>query len=298
MKRILTLCALLAAVFTGCVPSTAQDEPFRILTSFHPIYALVSTVSANIDGVSVDVLAGPQTGCLHDYQLSTADLRKLETADVLVINGAGMEPFLDKVLAQYPDLPIIDSSKGVPLLGATSNNENFNPHIWMSLTNAMTQVDNIVGGLSAVDSAHGALYAQAGVQTIKSLRKEWRKCSDLLAAYKGRDIVIFHESLAYLADEFGLNVLSTIQTEENTQPTAAALSDTIALIKKANKDVPLFTEEQYTASAAEAIAAETGAKIYELNTMVYAGDSPETDFLDAVKQNRATLAAALKSEDA
>ena len=57
-----------------------------------------------------------QTGCLHDYQLTPQDLKTLENADILIINGAGMESFLDDIISQYPNLEIIDASSGLNLL--------------------------------------------------------------------------------------------------------------------------------------------------------------------------------------
>ena len=87
-----------------------------MVTSFYPVYIMALNITEGIDGVSVDNMAGQQTGCLHDYQLQNRDMQNLETADAFVINGAGMESFLSKVLEQLPELPVVDSSEGISLL--------------------------------------------------------------------------------------------------------------------------------------------------------------------------------------
>ena len=58
----------------------------------------------------------PQSGCLHDYELSPADMKALEYADLFVINGAGMEAFIDEVKKAYPDLAIAEAAKDIPLI--------------------------------------------------------------------------------------------------------------------------------------------------------------------------------------
>ena len=89
-------------------------------------------------------LTGPTTGCLHDYQLSPDNRITLSGASLLAVNGAGAESFLDGVLAQSPDLPVVDTSAGVPLIESGEHHEHeghdhseqeevfYNEHIWTS----------------------------------------------------------------------------------------------------------------------------------------------------------------------
>ena len=100
--------------------------PFRIVTSFYLMYIATINITQGIDGVEVTNMTKPQTGCLHDYQLATGDLKTLEKADAFVINGAGMEAFLDKVVNQQKALKIIDASKDIPLL---KDGDEENPHV-------------------------------------------------------------------------------------------------------------------------------------------------------------------------
>lgn len=86
-----------------CGPEGTAEEKL-IVTSFYPMYVFTQNVAAGIEGVRVENMAQQSVGCLHDYQLQTRDMAMIEEADVLVINGGGMEQFMDKVTAQRADL--------------------------------------------------------------------------------------------------------------------------------------------------------------------------------------------------
>ena len=90
----------------------ARDD-ILVMTSCNPIYIATSNVVGDIDGVTVENLSQPTTGCLHDYTLTTEDMKNLAACDVLVVNGGGMEGYLDDVIAAYPNLAIIDTFEAV-----------------------------------------------------------------------------------------------------------------------------------------------------------------------------------------
>ena len=111
MKRLLTL---LLALLLLALPACAAGE--TVVTSFFPIYVFALNLTQGIDGVRVESLTAPETGCLHDYQLQTGDMKLLNRADVFLINGAGMEGYLANVFEAFPELPVVDASVGVALL--------------------------------------------------------------------------------------------------------------------------------------------------------------------------------------
>lgn len=123
--KILSLLLLVLSVaLVGCGSGTKTAdqpadkktaEPFRIVTSFYPMYVAAINITDGIDGVEVHNMTKPQTGCLHDYQLMTEDMKTLENADAFIINGAGMEDFMDKVTEQQKELKVIDASRGIEL---------------------------------------------------------------------------------------------------------------------------------------------------------------------------------------
>jgi zinc transport system substrate-binding protein len=268
--------------------NTTPGKPFTIVTSFYPMYITTINVTKEVPGVKVVNMTEPLTGCLHDYQLKPGDINTLAEAQVFVINGAGMETFLSKVVEQLPNLKVIDASKNIPLI--ISEGEN-NPHVWVSISNAILQTKNIGLQLAELDTEHAAQYS-ANTTTYTGKLEELRaKMHQALDDIKNRDIVTFHEAFPYFAQEFNLRIAAVIEREPNSEPSAAELADTIQIIKKSNIKA-LFAEPQYSTKAAEIIASETGAKVFTLDPAVN-GPMTADAYLKIMEANMRVLEEAL-----
>lgn len=295
-NMLFCLLASLCLLLTGCggtnTAGGGKDGSFHIVTSFYPMYVATINITHGVDGVTVTNMTKPQTGCLHDYQLMTEDMKTLEKADAFVINGAGMESFLDKVIEQQKTLKIINASKGIELL---KDDGEENPHVWLSVTDAILQVKNIAEQLKAADPKHADAYEKNAAAYIKKLEALKAEMHAALDTAPNKDIVTFHEAFPYFAKEFGLNIISVVEREPGTEPTPAELKETIEQVKKLPVKV-LFTEPQYSPSAAETIARETGAKIYTLDPVVTgeANDQAINAYIDTMKKNMETLKTALQ----
>ena len=95
------------------------DDMLTVVTSFYPMYiAALNIVDGvdGVDGVRLENLSEPQTGCLHDFQLTPEDMKLLSTADVFVINGGGIESFMSDVAKAYPKLDVVEACEDVALL--------------------------------------------------------------------------------------------------------------------------------------------------------------------------------------
>ena len=116
MNRIIKICSclmLIMLVFSSCSKETVDTSKFNIVTSFYPMYIATANIVEGVEDVELRNLTATTTGCLHDYQLTTANMITLSTADALIINGSGMETFIDKTLETYSELKVIDSSIGI-----------------------------------------------------------------------------------------------------------------------------------------------------------------------------------------
>ena len=109
---LLLICTLLASLFavSGAV---AAEAKVRVLATTYPVYLITRAVTQSSPDVQVDLLIPAQTGCPHDYALTPRDMQKLAKARIVVINGLGMEAFLEKPLAAAGKITVVDSSKGV-----------------------------------------------------------------------------------------------------------------------------------------------------------------------------------------
>ncbi|PKM78221.1 MAG: zinc ABC transporter substrate-binding protein [Firmicutes bacterium HGW-Firmicutes-15] len=270
--------------------SSVSEKKITIVTSFYPIYISTINVTRDIPGVQVVNMTKPQTGCLHDYQLTPDDLKTLEKADVFVISGAGMEAFLDKVIKQQPNLKIIEASQGIKLLKNEKGEEN--PHVWVSISSNIAQVKNIAEQLGATDIINAPKYKSNSEEYVKKLETLNYKMHEALDGVKNKNIVTFHEAFPYFAQEFNLHIAAVVEREPGSEPSPQELKDTIKTIQDSEIKA-LFAEPQYSIKAAETIARETGAKVYTLDPVV-TGDSTLNSYINIMEQNLTSLEDALK----
>lgn len=311
-KRVvlfLSIIMLSAYIVSGCAkpsnsnPPDKNDENMTIITSFYPIYLHVINIAKDIPGVKVLNMTEPQTGCLHDYQLSPEDIKTLNVADVFVVNGGGMESFMDKILSQLDKMPIIDASEHIELIEEDHHDHDhdddhdheFNPHVWVSVTGAIEQVEQIAKELALLDSANKEHYLQNAseyVGKLEELKKEMHLSLDNIS---NKNIVTFHEAFSYFAKEFGFNIVGTIVTETGSEPSAKELSKVIEEIKEHDVKA-VFTEPQFTSKAADLISKEAGVDLYTLDPVVTSGPTlkEEDEYIKKMKENLQTLEEALK----
>lgn len=296
MKKLLAMLLVAMLLPVGAMAQT-------IVTSFYPIYLFTLNLTDGIDGLEVRNMAAPGTGCLHDYQLQTSDMKKLAEADAFLINGAGMESYLANVMEAFPSLPVVDASTGIELLCSDESDHDehedhdhgkYNAHVWLDAGNAQIMVSNLAKGLMAAcpDAAQAiAANRDAYLARLNALDEE---ITAALADLPYRDIITFHEAFPYFAKAYGLNVAAVVNREPGDALSPAALAALVKLVKELGAP-PLFTEPQYEDMAAQTLARETGAKVYTLDPMV---TGPETDvpltyYEDVMRANVQVLLTAL-----
>ncbi len=291
IATVLSIVLIPLLLFTGCGSKTTagnkeKSDKLVIATSFYPMYIFTQNITMDVPGVKVVNMTKPTTGCLHDYSITTEDMKKLHEAGILVVNGAGMESFMDKVIDQQPDLKIIDAGESIKLI------KGDNPHLWVSISNAIKQVRNIGTKLAELDPDNADKYRKNMEAYIKKLEAERVKMHNVLDGIKNRNIITFHEAFPYFAKEFNLNIAGVVEREPNSEPSARELSDTIKMIKKL-KVKAIFAEPQYSSKAADTIANETGTKVYTLDPVVTGPMKPEA-YIEIMDNNLKILKEALK----
>ena len=303
MSKLLFLLVISSVLLAGCSDSKqhsgavnsnpAMKKNFIVVTSFYPVYISTINVTRDVPGVEVINMTKSQTGCLHDYQLTPEDLKTLEKANAFVINGADMEAFLDKAVKQQQQLKVIDASKNIALL--TDQNGEKNPHVWVSITNAIVQVQNIADQLSAIDPGNAEKYKKNAGEYQKKLETLRDTMQKTLTGTKNREIITFHEAFPYFAKEFNLNIVAVIEREPGSDPSPKELAETIEKVK-ASQIKALFAEPQYSSKAADTISRETGAKVYILDPVVTGEAKPGAydDYIRAMEKNSNTLLEALQ----
>lgn len=293
MKKLLALLLLLT-----CFPVFAQAE--TVVTSFYPIYLFALNLTDGIDGLTVRNLAAPDTGCLHDYQLQAGDMKTLNEADLFLINGAGMESYLENVFEAFPNLPVVDASVGIELMAADQEGISvgesetlYNAHVWLDAKNAALMAANLAAGLIAAFPDKAEPIAANRDAYLLRLAGLDEMLTAGLADVSKRDIVTFHEAFPYFAKAYGLNVVAVVNREPGDALSPASLGQLVLLLRDLGAP-PLFVEPQYDDLAAQTLARETGSAIYSLDPVVTGPeDPPLTYYEDVMLANLATLQQAL-----
>lgn len=264
-----------------------EEERLTVVTSFYPMYVAAENVIGNNENVKLENLSEPQTGCLHDYQLTSEDMKLLSTADVFIVNGGGIETFLTDVAAEYPDLVIINACEDLELLEE-------NAHAWMNMEDYCVQVQTICDGMSAVDWENARQYGQnteVYLEKVNALREEY---SDAVRALKGQPVILFHEAYEYVADEFGLEVAGVMDLDEERQVSAGEVADILSVIETENVRV-ILAEELYGRDMGDMMEKETDVRVVYLDTMTR-GEYDADSYLDGMRSNLELLIQAFETD--
>ena len=282
-------------------PCMALSE--TIVTSFYPVWLITLNLTAGLeDQVNVRNLAAPSVGCLHDYQLQTADMKVLSEADAFLVNGAGMEAFLPEISRAFPDLPVIVASEGIDLLSDSSAVEILeseesgeeNAHIWLDPARAVRMAENLAAGLIRILPDAEPVISSNLADFRNRLEQLDLLLREGLKDLPSRDIVTFHEAFPYFAAAYGLNVVAVVNKEPGEVLTPSQMARLIQEIERLGNP-PLFVEPQYTDLSAQTLSRETGSPVYSLDPIV---TGPETDvpldyYETVMLQNMNTLIEAL-----
>ena len=300
----LTALMMAAIVFASAVisllagASAKDDGKLRIVATFYPVYVAALNVADGVDGVEVINLTPSHAGCLHDYQLTPNNMITLTEADVLVINGAGAESFLDSAYGQFPSLPVVDTSKGVALVESSHHHEEeedsahsddseefYNEHIWTSPSDYIQQVENLRDGLIAADPSHAAAYRANAVQYIAQIEDVRQQLLDAAAKLPTTACITFHDSLLYFCKELGLNPVASLSMGEESGVSAADLANAEQAAAKAGKILLLY-DSQYPAEYTYVADSAAYSRILIMDSAVSTnGSSSKTAWLDAMQRN-------------
>lgn len=286
----------LSLLFTaGCGAVVTDNTDSVIAVSFYPIYIFTLNLTQEIDGLTVTCMAEQSSGCLHDYTLTARDAKLLNDADVFVINGAGLETFLEDVSETVEDLPVVDSSEGIEFLCSHhhgeeehhGHNHEDNSHIWLSVENAKKQVLNIKNGLIKNYPQYEKQINKNYEEYIVRLNGLSDELKSTYQAAQGQKIITFHAAYEYMAEESGLEIIECIESDEGGEPSAKKIAHICDIIPE--QDVKaIFVEPDYNGSAAEILAAETDVKIYVLNP-VTRGEVTLSAYEDIMRENIQTI---------
>ncbi|MDR1440398.1 MAG: metal ABC transporter substrate-binding protein [Clostridiales bacterium] len=295
---------------------TGAGEKLKVYASFYPMYDFAARIGGNMADVSNMVPPGTEP---HDWEPAAADMAGLESADIFIYNGAGLEHWAGDILGalQNESLIAVEASAGIALMeghsddehgnervgeedadgdvGGHGDDEGFDPHVWLSPKNAKVQLLNIKNAFVLADPGNADLYEanySAAAAEMDALDREY---AGAISALPDKDIIVSHQAFGYLCSEYGLNQVPIEGLSPDSEPDPARMAEIIEFANEHGVRV-IFFEELVSPKVAETIAGAIGAQTDVLSPIeglsdeeIAAGD----DYFSVMRQNLKAIERAL-----
>ena len=288
LAAILVICLLLTGAYVKKQEKTVPEGDFLVVTSFYPMYIAAMNLTEGVEGLQLENLSEPQTGCLHDFQLTPEDMKLLSGADLFLVNGGGIESFLTEVAEAYPGLTILEACGDLQLLKEESlGEEEENAHAWMSIPAYRQIIETMSRGLALADPAHADLYEKNRRTYDSKLATLQEQQEGLASLLKGTKIISFHEAYAYVAEDYGLEIVSTMDLDEERQVSAGEVAQVLSAIDEEGVDL-ILAEELYGSGMGQTILQEREVSVLYLDPLTR-GEYEADAYLEGMEANQLLL---------
>lgn len=294
----LLLIAALAAFASARAARSGQIDASTLVVTSNTVLA---DLVANVGGDKVQVRALAPAGTdPHTFQPTPDAIKVLSRARIVFFNGAGLEEWWDKTIrsVKKSEVPVIELSKGLVTIRMPghSHAEGQDPHVWLDPNLVKEYADRIRVGLSQVDTANAAAYAdRARVYQAKLGELDaWIRAEVERIPPARRKIVTFHNAFQYFANRYGLAVKGFVVVSPGKEPSAKALAELTRRIKQ--EQIPaVFAEADFNPKMLEALAKDAGVKVV---TNLYDGSlssgPPADTYINMMRHNVTQMVNALK----
>jgi zinc transport system substrate-binding protein len=310
--------AIASTALAACEQATAPAPPPParplVVASFYALYDFAQNVAGDRAEVVALVPPGVEP---HDWEPAPRDVAQLQKAKVFIFNGAGFEPWVDKLDADVRagGALVVTATEGLPLRkaaraghghdrdhghrhGQSQAGEALDPHAWLDPVLAKTQVERIREGLAQADPANAAAYDEAARAYAARLDALHEAFQDGLRNCARRDVVVSHAAFAYLTARYGLSMVPVMGVSPESEPSPAELAALVRVAKR-RKVKYIFFETLVNARLADTLAREVGAQTLVLNPVEgLAKDEAEAgkNYLSLMEENLKNLRTALECQ--
>ena len=298
-KKAALILALL--MLCGCgAQAKKSNGKFVVYTSFAVMEDFAGRLCTDETEVRQLVPSGAEP---HDWEPSPKDMAGMADADLIVINGMGMEGWADKVRKSLPNAKFVVLSDGIAGFkdmdhdhdhsddGHAHDHGGIDPHVWLNPMHAVTEVRNLRDALIAMDPENEALYNERFAvfeQEAIALDAEFTAA---LSGSAQKSIVVSHEAYGYLCEAYGLTQIPIEGLFADGEPSPTKIAEIIEFVKS-NQIEYIFFEELLPSKALDTIAAGTGVKTLLLSPLEYIGDGE--DYFSVMRMNLKNLSEALR----
>lgn len=289
LTRMLAVLAVVALAACGGSKSALKPgDQIQVVTTFSTLNSFVNAVGGPYVHVQnlVPIGASPE-----DYQPAPQDIATLADAQVLVMNGAGIEAWLTNTLAnaKNPNLKVVVCTDGLPVkIG--------NPHLWMNPDFAKVYVQKIRDALTAVDPTHGPAYAANAARYDLALDALSASIARKIATIPPdqRNMIVFHNAWDYYDARFGLRTIGAIEVSPGQDPNPQHIAALVDLAKQYHVRA-MFAEPEYSPKLVQTLAQSAGVKVVtDLYDDSIGGDPRVHDYTSMLTYDTDAIVKALK----
>jgi zinc transport system substrate-binding protein len=257
---LLIIAAIWLFASAGCTGEPAQetrDSRITVGVTIPPQEEFVKAVGG--DHVDVEVLV-PYGASPHTYEPTPVQLAALSDAALYAEVGSGIEfelAWMDGIRSLNPDMVVVDCSRGIDIYEG-------DPHIWLSLGNAGTMVENIRDGLIEVDPVHEEEYRENTKEYLASLETLDAAIDQQMSAGSRPVILVYHPAWGYFCRDYNLTQIAI--EEDGKEPTPQGIERLVEQAKRLNITV-IFASPSYGTRNAQVVADEIGGTVVEADPL-------------------------------
>lgn len=268
MRKLFSI-FLLSSLLAGCTSEMGADsEKLQIAASIYPLVFFAEQVGGDLVEVTALVPQGLEP---HDYEPSPNDLKALYDAELVVYNGAALEPWMEDLEPELmgSDVELFEAASYVELIPLSDEeNSEWDPHIWLDPIRAKLIVESLASTMAGLDSENAETYqnnAKVVMTELDKLNEDFTMELALMSC-SAREFVTAHEAFAYLAERYGLTMISISGINPQDEPSIKDLEE-ISKVVEEHGITSIYTETLVSSAYAETIAKETGASLLVLNPL-------------------------------
>ncbi len=274
-----------------------QERQIRVVTTLYPLEYFARRVGGDL--VKVTNLVGPGVSG-HDFEPSPEDMRTMQAADLIVVNGVGFEPWIDRAIASLGDgvQPVVKVSHQFSLNDAGASAGGADPHLWLDPLKAKHQVEAVLEALATADTIHQEVYEQHAGQLLVEIELLHDQYSSTLQTCRHSIFVTSHAAFGHLASRYGLTQIALAGISSDAEPATGELARLTRQIDASGVKYVL-AETFGGRRLSQTVANEIGATVLDMHPLESLtpdqADSGET-YLSIMRSNLESLSTALECE--
>jgi zinc transport system substrate-binding protein len=278
------------------VTPAGKSGGLSVVTSFYPLYFFATEIGGQFVRVTNLTPPGAEP---HDYELTTGDLTTIQKSRLLIINGAGLEPWAAKLVEDLrkSGVTVVSVTDGLETVNTTEGGRSVgDPHHWLDPVLAKQEVEKIADALVKADPSHASAYLENTRILSEKLDRLDGEFRAGLTACRQNNIVTSHTAFGYLAKRYGLTQVAISGLSPDAEPSAKKLAEVSDLVRKKGIRY-IFFESLVSPRLAETIARETGAGTLAFNPLeglTRRDIESGTDYFSVQRQNLRNLSVALE----